>query len=285
MHKFILTLSTASLLFSCSTSEKPKDVEAVISTDSLIEINQPEEIEKGISKQNVVKKNSVLTDSIAELYSGFWLNNDFLKKVDKNKSIYKSKNFKGTLFGFTLDKKKLIEGKTLINGFTVHEGGFSIQVKWFDNLGCFTSTDQIEEHSNLKNLVNIGITENNLIEFQFEDSQSEFYRKVTDDYTELRRTLFEGSYMDSSGLNYLFEADGNLVGFQQKSYFTVLYDFMEGLNFDVIFISDNENRDNEMLYHFKISGDSLNLFEVTGEVPEYEIGELKYTLVKKALVN
>ncbi|UII26389.1 hypothetical protein LVD15_24335 [Fulvivirga maritima] len=222
-----------------------------------------------------------LTDSIASLYSGIWINDTYLKKVEDSSSVYKNREFNGILFGFGLDKQEVIQGEAVIYGFTQHEGGLEVPIKWYDNLHCFTSNGQIEEYSAIQTPMDVVVIQSNIIEFQFESSHLETYRKVEDDNTVLREILFEGSYIDSLGNEYHLASNGNAIGFEYLNHYSVLYDFGEGLYFDAIFMTVNSDSDHEKIYHYQIANDTLRLFEVTGEFPEYEIGNLSYELIKQ----
>jgi len=275
-YTYILLILILSV-FGCKNSNKENQQ---IQTESKKKTNNSK-----VNFENVHEKKSKAiqrpNDSIINLYSGFWINNDFLEQVNSKKSIYESREFKGSLFGFSLESNELKKGITNLNGFSVHEGGLGVPIKWIDKFSCFSSRDQIQEDSSIQISMDVVIIKKDLIEFQFEDSHSEYYKKVVNDYNELRKILFEGNYEDNSGKSYEFQSNGNLTGFKDKKYYTLLYDFVEGLNLDVIFISDNKKRENEKLYHYKFNEESLKIYEINGEVPEFEIGELKYVLYKK----
>ncbi|NMM50896.1 hypothetical protein [Marinigracilibium pacificum] len=272
MKRNFLILLISLLIITCSKPSKQNIKTSETRIDSVNEttiISNPEK---------TAAESIKLPDSIVELYSGYWLNNDFLTQIEINKSVFDSKEYDGELFGFELDKTGLKTGETKVYGFTSHEGGYVIPIRWIDEFRCFTSTGFEDEISSIK--MDVVIDSTNIIEFQFEDGTSEFYRKVSDQDSELRKILFKGIYEDSLANKYSFNTDGDISGFGGKNHYTVLYDFGEGLYYDVIFISENGNQANEDLYHYRINQDSLLLYEIKGEVPEYKIGELKYKLVK-----
>ncbi|UII22599.1 hypothetical protein [Fulvivirga ligni] len=275
MRSYQLILCSLILFINCTEADKKKPRTKEIEAEQ-------EKLEPGNNKISALKSpdNNLLTDSIAELYSGFWLNEDFLQQVEQNKSIYRSTEFQGVLFGFTLDKKDLLTGKAGINGFTVHEGGLGAPIAWHDKLHCFTTSGEVDEQSSLPKAMDLILSETNQIEFQFETGDSYFYRKVESEITELRKILFAGSYTDIKDYNYLFQEDGRISGFNNFSKYSVLYDFGEGLYFDTIILTNDQNNE-ELLYHYRISNDTLRLYEITGELPQYAIGELKFELVKE----
>ena len=123
----------------------------------------------------------------------------------------------------------------------------------------------------------------NLLELKFAN-RGEVYRKITDDQTELRRILFEGTFknINKSGEVIQFKKDGQVIGIDNLKYFTLVYDFVEGINFDacILTIKPDDFWINGEAFHYKINQDTLRLYRINLDTigVDHKIGELKHLL-------
>lgn len=265
---FIITLSIFVVACSTPTDSKKSTHTTHPQTDSTSVTKEPKvELKK-------------LTHEIYHEFVGYWMSETLLTAVEKSKSVYASRKYPETLFGFYIEEGDLKDNKTKINGFTEHEGGYNIGLQWDEKIGTFTSKGMTEEFSAIEKPINAVLVDSDHLEFQYEDGKKEVYRKVKDCDIALRSVLFQGEFTDINGQEYMFTPRGNMDGFKNKSYFLVGYDFVEGLEFDYVRISKNKNRDEEEFYHYKFEGNSLKFYEIDGEFPEISIGKLGITLTR-----
>jgi hypothetical protein len=115
------------------------------------------------------------------------------------------------------------------------------------------------------------------------------YRKVSDFDIELRKILFEGKYKNlNDNSDVAFFKDGKVTGIEGRHYFEVFYDFTFE-NMDVMAIQKDEKLSSRQSYHFKISDDTLKIYNIIGSKIEDEtdnndeqiLGELWLTLLKQ----
>lgn len=235
-----------------------------------------------------VKVNKDVKASIADQLDGYWLSNSYLVDVNSSGSIYDSRNYDTKFWGFRLEKKNLLSDSAAINGFTEHEGGYGGPIKFDSIKGTFVNDrSNADEFSFLKEPFELKLIDSNHLELDF-GNKKEWYRKVSDEQIELRKLLFEGKFKDLMHDNRVieFSRDGRIVGLDNKEYFELVFDFGEGINYDVsIFYADKDSSGlwtNEDLFHFKIKNDTIKLYKITPDWDEmdHEIGDLEYVLVK-----
>lgn len=215
---------------------------------------------------------------LADQLDGYWLSESYLVDIEKSRSIFESGAYETKFWGFKLEKENLLSESPMINGFTEHEGGYGGSLK-FDSLESIFSF--INEPTELK------LIDSNHLELDFGDKK-DLYRKVSDEQTELRRLLFEGKFRNVIRDNHVIEftKEGLIKGLNQEKYFDLVYDFGEGINYDVsIFYPSRDSsgiwtRGN--LYHFKIKSDTIKLYRITPDWDEmnHKIGDLEFVLVK-----
>lgn len=226
--------------------------------------------------------------TLADQLDGYWLSESYLVDVENSHSIFESSNYKTKFWGFILEKENLLSGSPTINGFTEHEGGYGGSLK-FDSLkGTFTNDiDKTSEFSFLNEPTELKLIDSNHLELHFGDKK-DLYRKVSDEQTELRRLLFEGKFKNviHDNRSIEFTKEGQIKGLNKEKYFELVYDFGEGINYDVsIFYPSQDSsglwtRGN--LFHFKIKSDTIKLYRITPDWDEmnHRIGDLEYVLVK-----
>lgn len=200
------------------------------------------------------------------------------------KSIYELDNdpSKSPLYGFVIDADAAKTGSVTMRGFGTHEGGMDAPLKWNAEKMRF---DVDESTVAGYHILQAGTFLEYKMETQIQivsPENTEVFRLVEDDKKELGKILFAGTYQTEEGKEVVFEEDGTLSGLGQKTQYQLLSDFGEGLLFDAVFFKNiGDAWDDQDIYHFKIKENTIELYPVTGTVPEYEIGELKYKLTKQ----
>ncbi len=262
-----ISVATISIFSFCAISCNPKD-ENNTKTE-----NQADE-------KHVFSTASDLGE-LSKKLDGYWLTDDYLLNIEKSKSIYNNREYTTSLFGFILKKEELMKDISYLHGFTHHEGGYEAPLRYNIQKKCFENNlNKTEAHTFLKNPFELILTDSNLLDLSFKNKQ-ERYRKVEDIESELRKILFEGKYTDLlSDQEIIMQSDGKLTGLTDKNFYNPYYDFGEGLWMDAIFVYSNNRLENQEMYHFKIKGDTLQLFNINGEMPDYTLGVLKYQLIK-----
>lgn len=221
---------------------------------------------------------------LADKLNGYWLSESYLVDIENSRSIFESRNYKTEFWGFRLDKEDLLSESPAVHGFSEHEGGYSFSLK-FDSLKkTFIKTG---EFSYIKGPVELKLFDSTNLELDFGD-RKDLYRKVLDGQTELRKLLFEGKFKNIIEDNQIIEftKEGQIKGLSENKYFELVYDFGEGINYDVSIFYPNQDssgiwtRGN--LFHFKIKSDTIKLYKITPDWNEmnHKIGDLEYVLVK-----
>ena len=96
------------------------------------------------------------------------------------------------------------------------------------------------------------------------NQKTELYLRVKDDQYELRRILFEGTFISKERKKISFLRNGKIEGLKDFAYFEVAYDFTEGIEFDAIYCYSSEARPEyyPQVYKFKFINQELLLYEV-----------------------
>jgi hypothetical protein len=243
---------------------------------------QSESVNKNTTTKNSSSKEITFDKEKLDLLSskldGYWLSDPFLLNIEKTKSIYDSREYSTTLFGFILKKDELIQNKGFLQGFSAHEGGVETSLKYNSDKNIFESD---RKATAFEKPFTLRLVDDTIVELSF-DNKEERYRKVFDEATELRKILLEGEYTDLlSNKEITFARDGYVTGISENNFYELYYDFGEGLWMDVVFFLNTDEEKEREAYHYKIKGDTLRLYPVTGEIPEYSVGELKYELLRK----
>ena len=228
------------------------------------------------TKGQNISVDSVKLEQIAGGMEGYWITQAHLEAVERTKSIYANKDLTTMFYGFVFDKYNLMDTQPYLNGFTRSRGGYTAYLKFnptrnqFDNA---PGTDDME--FNLIDDQHLQIHLPNL-------NRTDAYRKVVDHFTENRRLLSEGKYVDQlSKIEIEFKADGQVIGMGDKLYHEFVIDFSRGPFFDAMNFASSAKLNDKTVYHFKIEGDTLKLFNVKGEGQQQVIGDLVYELVKQ----
>lgn len=182
--KYFLSFGLIFFLFSCSGKEANtiyQDLETQ-EEDSI-----PENFQLIIEKPKTLSKKEM-----ARELHGFWMGKNYLEQIEKTKSIYKARNYKTSIWAFTLDSTNLLSDSAFLNGFTDHEGGYGAFLKFNKNEALFESDPgRNEEFSTFQGKDFKLKIEQETLQFVFEKGENtELYRRVSDDQYELRRILF-----------------------------------------------------------------------------------------------
>jgi len=269
MKKIYLLAGIALLLSGCKkdtiqTLIKPTSAENEITAPDTKEYRQEEEASK---------------------MDGTYLSDTYLSNIQKRHSIYAAKDTESYIFGFTLHKDSLITKTPLLEGFSNHEGGINANLKFNPEKSRFENDlSRNGEFDYFTKPFVINFTEGKYADIVFKNPlKTERYRKVTDIESALRE-LIAGNYIEpTSNRRFTFMTDGTMKGVPGSGYFELSFEFQEGLPFDAIFMGDTQESKNQIEYHYKIEGNTLTLYNLTGnhEAGEYIIGKPAYILVKQ----
>jgi hypothetical protein len=244
--------------------------------------------DKNRDSKTTNKVDNDLRITIADQLDGYWLSDSYLVDVDSSRSIYDSKNYQTKFWGFRLEKENLMSDSATINGFTEHEGGYGGSIEFDSIKKTFVNyIGNADESSFLNEPFELRLIDSTHLELDF-GKKKDRYRKISDEQIELRRLLFEGKFKDLMHNNQVieFSRDGLIRGLDKQKYFELVFDFGEGINYDVsVFYPDKDSSGlwtNGDLFHFKITTDTLKLYRITPDWDEmnHTIGDLEYLLVK-----
>lgn len=196
----------------------------------------------------------------AEQMAGTWVDDSYLEKIKKTKSVYPNRESKTKILFLTLDKNELLKGAALLKGFTAEEGGYDVQIKFDEAKKEFAKDEMIKVYNaDFTEPFELKMNSSNKLEMVF-PNKTDVYQKINNDLpTELRKILFEGSYTEKNGKAKInFESDGK-VNFKGYSKYEVINSFVDGIQkFDgILFYKANST--NPDLYQFTIKGNILEL--------------------------
>lgn len=222
-------------------------------------------------------------DQVSKLLAGHWTSNDFLQSVDESKSVFAAREYSSKLFGMVLEEDNLLSDAPYLDGFTEQEGGYGSPIKFNPIRGVFENDmEKLEEYTYLKEPFQIHLEDDNLLRIEYvNDATKESYRKVTDVQTELRKILFEGLYRHAISRERVeFKRNGQLDGIPSVQNFEVIYNFeTTGYEFDAVSLLSDKDFPPEP-YHFRFDNDTLHLFAITGEFPNYSIDKSAFQLIR-----
>jgi len=132
----------------------------------------------------------------ATLIDGEWLSDNYLRNVEKTKSIYLNREYNTRLFGFVLNKENLYSDTAYLNGFSEHEGGAGSPIIFDPKKNKFVNDlSRIKEFSGIPDSFEMTVIRDSIVEMFFSKTKIiDTYRKVTDEQTGLRKILFAGNY-------------------------------------------------------------------------------------------
>ena len=176
----------------------------------------------------------------------------------------------------------MLGNKPFLRGFSDHEGGYDSPLKFDLSSDCYENDlANLEDFAFFKDPFQLKLINSNQLKMIFLND-SEIYRKTKSQHHELRKILFKGKYKDKlGGRSVNFLSSGRIDGIPSRNYFQLLFDFGEGLDFDAVFISFDSSQRETDIYHFRIEQNTIKLYEVNGDIPNYTIGKLRYELVKQ----
>ncbi|WP_027380317.1 hypothetical protein [Chryseobacterium daeguense] len=196
----------------------------------------------------------------AEEVSGTWVADNFLEGIKKTKSVYQNRDSKTKVLFFTLDKNELLNSVGMLKGFTAHEGGYDVQIKFDESKKAFAKDERIKvNNADFEESFELKMNGSKKLEMVM-SGKTEVYQKINSDLAaELRKILFEGNYTEKGAPTKItFGSDGK-VNFKDYTKYDVIYDFADGTQkFDGILLSKGNSTDSD-LYQFKINGKTLEL--------------------------
>ncbi len=271
-HKLIQLLSNGILAFGIFSCNTPSETSTTTSSSEPV---------------SVIDRHTTQKYTQAKALSGYWLSDSYTQAIEQSKSVYASREYTTKLFGFILSEPELRADTAYLNGFTEHEGGYGCRLRFDPATNQFASDTQTENSYFSSSPFTLVLKNPHTLHMNFTLSgKTDTYRKVPAEDTELRRILFAGMYQDSlSGKEIVFQANGKVTGFGKHSFYTLVYDFGEGINYDtVIFFADASQKNNVWdsgdMYHFKRTKNTLTLYKITPnwETMEHTVDSNGYTL-------
>lgn len=235
-----------------------------------------EQIEDVESIQELNKKEDT---NPFESMEGFWISDNYLKGIEKDKSIYKHRKYETTFFGFRLKNENLRSNHPVLYGFSVHEGGFDISLRYNMPNQQLVSNDESYDFE-------IRTKEDKLELYFPKTKKVESYRKMkTDKESALRKILFSGKYSTSGNQIITLTNDGQVKGFYDFKYYELIYDFTEGISYDAVIFYKNPKGGNwsqGTLYYYLIEENSIILHPVITDWDnlEHEISDESIVLSK-----
>lgn len=260
-----------SVLFICCKNDKVNDISGNEKTEAVPGKSAP----------------ATLQESVVQL-DGTWISDDYLTKIEKNKTIYPNPAYKTTLFGFSIMKDCLKDGADYLYGFSKHDAGYTWPVYFNTVSGQIEYDKKRDDGNSPPSKFHISPLSSTKVALVFSNPErKEIYRKA-DLELELNK-LFAGTYTDkSTNKKVTFTSDGKVTGLTDKTWYQVQYD-TEGeyaVPFDAIVLFARPDDEAGETFHFKIKGDTLTLYSLNEqEVKKYEeyiytIGNIAYTLTK-----
>lgn len=237
----------------------------------------------------VAVNTAVLKMLTADSLSGTWMPEEYLMAVEHGKSVWGARDVTFSFFVFWLSKQNLLSDSAAINGATEHEGGYTADLK-FDSASCRFINDLSKPvtYRYIDEPFEMRLISSNLLEIYFINSNSrELYRKVNNVDEELNRLLLAGVYTDlKTQESVTLSADGSILSTWTENHYALLYDFMEGIEFDALQLYYDKEQSSEFLntlYHFKFSSDTLFLYPAVDQLGDfnYTIGAPVKTLIRQ----
>ncbi|MCS6934143.1 MAG: hypothetical protein NZM35_03200 [Chitinophagales bacterium] len=228
-----------------------------------------------------------LRHAVADSLNGTWMPEEYLLTVEQTKSIWKARDVNFSFFTFWLDKENLMSDSAILSGATEHEGGYlaylqydSTTGRFINNLNTGTGEPYIDEPFELR------LIDSNRLEIFFTNSNTrEVYRRVKDAQYALSSALIAGAYEDLSDHTVVvFHPDGKVESGWKEDHYALIFDFMEGIDFDAIELYNENESSSEFLnnlYHFAFSGDTLRLYSASDPLGtfQYQISNKPYKVL------
>jgi len=227
------------------------------------------------SKENTTSSETALASAAGQL-CGNWISLPYIENIKKTKSIYPFRKAAVPLFIF-LNKEELLTSDAIMHGFTAHEGGYDVNIKFDDAQKEFVINGKSDDPT-FKNFVGLQRSGSDL-EIKYKDKSDRYTRFEADIQNELRRILFDGNYSEKDTSNTITFNNNGDVNFRGYTQYEIIYDFTdEALNFDGIML---ENKNQKDLYQFKISGKTLVLQKMIESEEGFKPKGEKIILTKK----
>lgn len=206
---------------------------------------------------------------LSENLHGLWISDNYLKNIETNKSVFKSRKYDTKIQGLYLDKTALQTDSAFLEGFTDHEGGYNSPIR-YDNIKNKFVNDlaRLSEYPTFPDPFELSYDGKNILEMYFSQTKtSDKYRKLSSDFqTELRRLLISGNYKAiNENSEIQFDNDGKVNNFQDFKYYELVADFGEGIEYDaIVFFKSIKggNWSNGEIYKFEIISNSIHLQHV-----------------------
>ncbi len=206
---------------------------------------------------------------LSENLNGTWISDNYLKNIETNKSVFKSRKYDTEIQGFYLDKTALKTDSAFLEGFTDHEGGYSSPIKYDNEKDKFVNDmTRLSDYATFPDSFELNFDGKGKIGMYFpKTKKTDYYRKVNSDFqTEIRQLLIAGNYKaiyDNSEIQ--FDNNGEVHNFKDFKYYELVADFGEGIEYDAIVFFKTLKRGNWSdgeIYKFEIISTSLQLQHV-----------------------
>lgn len=217
------------------------------------------EAQKTNEEEQHVKNEPVQVQNFDSL-NGYWLNKVVLDKLDEHISPFQLSSILRSEFLLK------VEGSSTLNimAMTSHEGSERVEYIFDQNSNRFTASKDSYEKIRFKG---------DLLERIHPLTQkSTFFKKIDLSFEDLlRQKLFTGNYLvEDERIN--LATNGKVKNFGKFKYYSVIYDFTEGIDFNAILFLENENdlMSKGELFHYNFNGNQLELQKVICDWENYD---------------
>ncbi|MBL7827146.1 MAG: hypothetical protein JNJ57_10975 [Saprospiraceae bacterium] len=237
--------------------------------------------------------------------NGAWVLTDYIHALEQTKSPLKSADQLKGVVGMVINATTASDSVVAPASWNNHEGyEFTIYFSAGQNPGCLkTNITDIEDKTNYFE-IGLETTENqpSLVLYHYNKSHQlldkKGFTKVVDKQADndpawgiqhvANEKLFAGSYAlvdnKKASTNVTFTNDGTIAGHPVFKTYTVLTDFLGGPESVLDGITFNMGEENSTWLSFKIEADAIYLYNIIGDVENYEpltLGKVQYKLVRQ----
>lgn len=232
----------------------------------------------GSGNGNVPEVSNASKETVADQLAGDWVSKQFIDSLLRTRSprccTYQD------IIGFNLDKDNLLSLSPVLNGYTEHEGGYSLSLLFDTVVKTFEHHTSIDDNSYSRDSIRIVYVNDKLINlFNYSSGTDNFFLRMPDIDRAINSSLLSGNYVEKNDSDIVLNPDGSVSGFGDLRYYYVNYDFNLSPNFDMISFRKKKENVPDSSFHFKFVGDTMFLYTVLGDFPDQKIGKLAHKLI------
>lgn len=218
----------------------------------------------------------------SHLLAGQWINETYLKRIGKSRSVYSSE-YPSPILGYNLHLDELLADTAYFNGFTEHEGGPGCYLVFDKQTGKFIADKSRDDY--LDESIQLTVEGNITEVFYTKSNKRERYKKMEPDFeSELRKLVMAGKYITADSTEVILYEDGGVFNFEGYGYYDLHFDFVEGFFFDTVsFSPKKESKYTETTqYKYAFNNEKLYLWAIKTDWDdlEHDISETPIILTK-----